>query len=343
MNNKEDARMKRDNSLCTFLGNNAAVYAGDDAFEDIVAKTTSDYALTVIAAAAAAADNTGYSLEKVNAKNIASLLASELCGSSQVKLDLLDNIVVSKSLNSTVTFYSKSTDVLCASRLQNAHDVMETNIAVITSSYLTAVQLTNFQTKITTFTGLSGTTTSVNTTSPVKTKALSTAIKTGSVNVLNIKKLSKKYQVTNPTFYDGLEKVCKIPPITVRHTPVIINITSAATGAPLAKVNGTLSKTKELGTSTAAGVINYRNVSGGAAIATFSLDGYLTGVQKLRIKRGKTNTFAFALVAGVMTAEMEAAIALRVNAFVNAEEAKKIAKMAKAKARKEAKAAKGKI
>ena len=339
MNNKDDAKIKRDNSLCTYLGTNAADYAGDVAFEAIATKTIADYALTVIAATAAAADNTGYSLEKVTAKNAACIFTSELCASSQVKLDLLGNIIVSKSLNSTVTYYSSATDVLAASRMQNAHDVMNTNIVIITADYVTAAQLTTLQARITTFTGLSGTTTSVNTTSPVKTKALSTAVKTGAADVLNIKKLAKKYQVSNPTFYDGLEKVCKIPPITVRHTPVIIAVTTIA-GDPLAGVHGTLSKTTELGVGTDAGIINYTNVSAGAAISTYSLPGYITGVQHVKIKRGKTNEFTFALVAGVMTAEMEAAIATRVNAFVVAEEAKRVAKVAKAKARREAKKAK---
>ena len=177
----------------------------------------------------------------------------------------------------------------------------------------------------------------------MKTKALSTAVKKGSADVLNIKKLAKKYLVTNPTFYDGLEKVCKIPPITIRHTPVIITVTEAATGLPLAKVHSTLSKTTELGVGTDAGIVNYTNVSAGLAIATCMADGYITGVRRVRIKRGKTNAFAFALVAGMMTAEMEAAIATKVNAFIVAEEAKKAKKAAKAKASREAKAAKAKL
>ena len=340
MTNGEDVRIKRDNSLCTYLGVHAAAFAGDIAFEAIATKTIADYALTVIAASAAAADNTGYSLEKVNAKKAASIMTSELCASSQVKLDMEGNLIVAKSLNSTVTYYSKATDVLAASRMQNAHDVMHTNIVIITADYVTAAQLVTLQGKITTFKELNGTTTAVNTTFPVKTKAVSTAVKTGAADVVNIKKLAKKYLVTNPAFYDGLQKVCKIPPITVRHTPVIVAVTEAATGLPLANVRGTLSKTTELGVGTDAGIINYTNVSAGLAIATCMLDGYITGVKNVSIKRGKANSFSFALVAGVMTFEMEADIATKVNAFIVAEEAKKAKKAAKAKAAREAKAAK---
>ncbi len=341
MTNVEEAKIKRDNSLCIFLDNNATAFAGDVAFEAIATKTIADYALTVIAASAAAADNTGYSLEKVIAKKAASVMTSELCASSQVILDLLGNIIVATSLNSAVTYYSSATDVLAESRMQNAHDVMSTNIVEITEDYVTVAQLVTLQASITTFKNLSGSNTTVNATFPVKTKALSTAVKLGSADVLNIKKLAKKYEITNPTFYEGLQKVCKIPPITVRHTPVKITVTDVATGLPLPNARGTLSKTKELGVGTDKGIINYTNVLAGLAIATCMLDGYITSVKNVRIKRGKANEFAFVLVAGVITAEMEAAVVAKVNAFIAAENAQKYKKAAKAKAARKAKAAKG--
>jgi len=338
MTNEEDARIKRDNSLCTFLATNAAAFKGDIAFEAIVTKTTSDYAATVLAATAAETDNKGYSLEKVHAKEAACLLASQLCASSQVKLDLLGNVIVSSSLNSTVTFYSQATDVQSASRMQNVLDIMETNLAIITVGYLTEVQLSDFQTKINTFKGLSGTTTSVNSSSPITTKALIAAIKTGAANVVTVKKLAKKYPIINPPFYAGLLMACKIPPIVVRHTPVNITVTDAITKAPIENVKGTLSKTVELGLSTSTGIIPYSNVSAGTAISTYKLTGYMTGVQTVKIKRGVTNSFAFAMVAGTMTEEMDEAITAKVKAFLDAEVSKKVAKAAKAKASRAAKA-----
>lgn len=340
MKNIEDSKVKRDNSVCTYLINNAAAFENNIAFETLVAKVKADYALTVLAAAATTEDNTGYSAEKLLAKLNAGKFGSECCASSQVKLDLLGNIILSQSLNSSPSYYIKASDVLCASRLQNVHDVMSTNLAIITPDYLTAAQLATLQTKIDHYTGISGTTTAVNSVTPVKTKALADAIKTGSVNIVNLKKLARKYIVINPTFYSGLLKVCKIPAVTIRHTPVIISVTDAATGLPLPSVSGTLSKTTELGIGTPSGIINYTNVSAGLAISTYSLPGYITGVQNVRIRRGKTNAFTFALVAGTMTTEMEEAINLRINAFTVAEAAKKAAKAAKAKLRREAKALK---
>jgi hypothetical protein len=113
--------------------------------------------------------------------------------------------------------------------------------------------------------------------------------------------------------------------------------------ALLAGVAGTLSKTKELGKGTIAGVINYTNVSAGLSISTYTLTGYINGVQDVRIKRGATNTFAQASGAGVMTAQIEEAITTRIDAFIVAEEAKRVAKAAKEKIRRDAKAAKAKL
>ena len=340
MTNVEDAKIKRDGSLCNCLKVNAAVYKDDVAFEAIATKTNADYAITVLAAAAAETDNSGYSVEKQQAKEVASQLASQLCSSSQVKLDLLENIIVSRSLNSTITYYSQATDVQAASRMQNVHDVMEASLAIITVGYLTEAQLADFQTKINNFTGLSGTTTTVNRASPVATKALKAAIKTGASNALTVKKLVKKYPLINPKFHGEVLAACKIPPIIVRHTPVNITVTDAKTKVLLPNVEGTLSKTVELGLSNNYGIIPYANVSAGKAISTYKLYGYITGVQIVNIKRGVTNTFAFALLEGEMTAEMEEAITARVKAFMSAESSEKAAKAAKVKASKAAKAAK---
>jgi len=341
MTSVEDSQIKRDNSTCTYLQKNAVAFKDDVAFETLVAKTKADYALTVIAAAATTEDNTGYSAEKMFAKTEAGTFCSECCASSQVKLDLLGNITLYQSLNSSTSFYTKAADARSASRLQNMHDVMQTNLAIITPDYLTAAQLTTLQNKIDKYTSTSGTTTEVNSTSPVKTQALVNAIKTGAKNVINLKKLARKYSATNPTFYNELVRVCKLPAISIRHTPVNITVTDAATGLPLPGVIGTLSKTAELGVGTQSGIINYTNVLAGKAIATYAHPGYITGIQNIKIKRGRTNAFAFALLAGTMTTEMEVDITRRIKAFIEAEAARKTTKAAKAKLRREEKMKKG--
>ena len=66
MSKKENASIRRDNSVCTYLATNITAFVGDVAFNAIATKTIAYYALTVNVATAAAADNTGYYLKMVN-------------------------------------------------------------------------------------------------------------------------------------------------------------------------------------------------------------------------------------------------------------------------------------
>ena len=339
MNHQQEAKIARDNGLTNFLSENALIFTADKALQALVLKINTDYDTTTAAAAAAAADNKGYSAKKVSCKEEVCLFASQLCARSQVKLDLLGDLVISKALNSSFSYFNSSPDALSASRLQNVHDTMKTNLLIITVDYLTAADLTTLQTKIDTYTAMSGTTTDVNSTSPAQTKALEDAIKVGADNVFNLKKLATKYSTSNPTFFSNLNKACRIPPVAVRHTTVNITVSNATTKELVPNVRGTLSKTIELGIGSPEGLIIYQNVPAGDGIATYTHEGYLTGTQKLKIKRGVINTFVYSLVPGTMTTEAEQDIASTVKSFIVAQEARKKSKAAKAKAIKIAKAA----
>jgi len=343
MTNGQQARMTRNAAFNTFMVTNVASFSTDTAMTTIVAKMVTDSATAVTSSIAAEADNTGYSAEKEVAKVNACATAASLCANSQIKLDILGNLIVSNSLNGTVSYYAGVADAVCGSRLMAVYNVMLTNLTVITTEYLTAAQLTAFLTEITTFTGLTGTTSAVVGGQSVVTKQFATDLKKTNANIVVVKKAGLKYKVSNELFYNGLQKACKIPPITVRHTFVNTTITNSITLALLANVEGTLSKTKELGLSNSLGIMAYSDVSAGLAIATYILPGFITGIQIVRIIRGSTNIFAFAMVPGTMTPEMEEAVTARVDAFIVVEEAKKAAKAAKAKARKAAKEAKAKL
>ena len=342
MTNEEQAKMKMLGGVCTCLTDNAEVYADDAPFQTIAAKTIADTNAVELASTAAYANNKGFSADKLIAKNEASTLGEQLCARAKVKLNIIGNQTLSQALNGTFSFYYKASDAVCASRLMNVYNVMDTNQALITNEYVTTAQLATFLGKINNYTLLTGNTTNAHTGSPALTKEFKTDLKEASADIEVIKQLAKPYEETNTLFFNALKGACKIPPITVRHTPVNFTLTNSITLALLPDVEGTLSKTKELGLSNALGIMPYTDVSAGAAIATFALPGFITGIQTVRIIRGATNTFAIALVPGTMTPEMEAAITAKVTAFNTAEAAKKAAKAAKEKARRDAKAAKKK-
>ena len=337
MENRQESIVNRNNGLCSFFGLNTVVFASDAAFEAIVTKMIADTAAANAAAVAAAADNTGFSADKVINKRAAAEMAAILCGSSQVKLNMLGNNSLSKSLNDGVYFYNDASDAMSATRLMSVYNVMHTNLALITITYLTAAQLVTFLGLITAFTSQNGTTTAVNKGMKVLTAQFDTALKLTSADVVVVKKLVKGYKISNPLFYNGVMQACRVLAVSVRHTPVTFNITSTGTGTPIVNVSGTLSKSKEVQKSDMAGIMLFPTVHAGLSIATFVKAGYLTGVIEIKIKQGKPNGTTIALSPGTMTEELEAKVQEQLSVFVAKEDATKALKVAKAEAKKKAK------
>ena len=334
MNNIQVAQSTRNLGVCAFLTvpANIAIYDADIAFSACATKTEADCLAAVIAGDKAAADNSGYSVDKLIKKEGVCEVAANLCGRSIVKLDMIGNHSLADALNGTFNFYSKAADVLCANRLMNVYDVMNDNLLLITADYLTAPQLTSFLAKINVFKAMKGSTVLVNTNNPVLTKAFDTAMRLTTADIADLKILVKDYKITHPTFYNGLMKACKLPAVAVSHTPVIITITDSDTAVALAGVKGTLLATKELPVSNVSGIMEYATVKAGATTGTFAKEGYITKIMAMGIVRGKTNSFTVSLTPGIMTEAQEKAI--------NATIAQLIAdKQAKADLRKAAKIA----
>ncbi len=161
-------------------------------------------------------------------------------------------------------------------------------------------------------------------------------MKLTSSDVATIKELVKFYKKTQPVFYDGIMKACKMGAITVRHTPAVINVTDASDGSVVQGAESTLTKSKEVLISNIYGVIKYVKVSAGFTTGTIAKVGYITQILPMEIVRGVTNTFNVSLVPGIMTAEQKEAVKATI-AQVIADEKAIIA--AKKKAKKDAKAA----
>ena len=93
MTNRQAAQETRNVTTCEFLlvPANAAIYEANVAFSTIATKMQTDSAAAVVAGDNAAADNTGYSLDKEIAKDVACQVAAQLSASSKVKMDLMGN------------------------------------------------------------------------------------------------------------------------------------------------------------------------------------------------------------------------------------------------------------
>ena len=263
MTNYQQAQMTRNTGTCVYLAANTAATIDDIPFIAAASKMETDTAAADVSADAAATDNTGYSLDKEIEKDEVSQMAALLCASSKVKMDKDGNNVVSNALKDSVTYYLRASDAVCVTRLMSVYNTMLTNILLITSDYLTEAQLATFLTKINSFRTLKGSTTLVNTNMPLLTAQLKTDLKQTCADIVVLKRLLKKYKLTNPTFYNGLRAACKMPAVTILHTTVYIIVIDASTTGVLAGVQGTLTRSKQLPVTNVGGVMVYTTVGAG--------------------------------------------------------------------------------
>lgn len=296
MTKNESAKMNRNTATCNCLENNLGIFStADPALKSCYTKIKNDTADTVLSAIAASANNTGYSADKIIAKKEVSLIASSLSGSAQVKFDILNNNTLSRSLNSTQSFYINASDAVTEVRLMNAYDIMNTNATLITPDYVTPAQLTSFLNKITAYTTISGTSINVNKVSPVLTKKFKADLKMTSEDIVSIKKLMLKYKKTNTSFYYAVMVCCKIPAVPVVHTPLVVTITSSVDESPIPDVKGTLTNSKETPISTKLGIMTYETVLRGNKVATFTHPKFISKEVDIHIISGETNSLSITM------------------------------------------------
>ena len=291
MTNREEATMKRNASCCAFLDKNTAIFENDVAFNTIYNKMKADTANTNDAAVLTAADNTGYSLEKVKAKTIVSETASKLCGNAQIKFEELENWILYNMLQSTKRYYFGVSDTLTLSRAQKVKDIMKANLLQITAEYVTTQQLIDFQAEIDDLMAWQGKSTNMIAVSPVTTATFKKHLKLTSKDIVVIKKLVKNFKETDLEFHEGVLKNCKTPAAKVMHTKVSFTMIEAHSGKKLEKVVGNLSNSKQMPVSDNKGVMLYQNVKRGKAIATFKLDSFEEQSKEIWILVGKDNKF----------------------------------------------------
>jgi hypothetical protein len=296
MTKRESARMNRNTGTCTCLDKFLSVFSTTDpALKEIYTKMKADSADTVLSAIAASANNTGYSADKIIAKNEVSLIASTLCSAAQVKLDLLKNNTLSKSLNSSQSYYSAASDAVAEVRLLNVYDIMNNNATLITTNFVSPADLTNFLNKINTYTTISGTSMNINKSSPVLTAKFKSDLKLTSEDIVSIKKLMLKYKKSNPTFYYTVIASCMIPVVAVSHTPLIITITNSMDGSAISDVKGGLTNSTMTPISNSKGIMSYETTAGGDKVATFSHPKFLPKSVDIHIISGESNTLSITM------------------------------------------------
>ena len=161
MTNREQASMTRNEGCCAFLDKNIAIFEEDVAFNNVYIEMVDACAAAVASATDMEADNTGYCVDKIVAKNKVCEMASALCGNAQIKLKELDNMALYNMLHSAKRYYLGVADALTRSRLQLAYNIINLNKLQITTDYITLEQLADFKALIIKYYGLTGETTNV--------------------------------------------------------------------------------------------------------------------------------------------------------------------------------------
>lgn len=296
MKTEESAQMSANEATHQYLLTDAvkAILLSDEAVSDEVASFETNRLATLKSSAAAGIDNSGFSQEKLDAKLEMSFTASCLAGTAQVKLDALGKNAISKQIHSGETYYSNAPDAEASTEAQALHNVLFTNLLILTPKYVSDTQLVSFQLLITKFMTTQGSSDAIHKISPELTQTFKNDLDACKKNTTNIKKLIKKYKKTNNVFYKSMIDVMR-PKITVHHTDVDLLVIDESTGLPVKDAVATFSDSTKTGTSKDDGSLLVEEIFHGEKTMTILSVDHLPSITLVNIVSGKTNSFKIAL------------------------------------------------
>jgi len=296
MNIISNAQMSANEATHQFLISEAAlaVIGTDKAVMDKVAQFEINRKASIISAAAAGINNTGFSQDKLDAKELMSFMASCLAGTAQVKLDELGKNSISRQIHEADSYYLYAADSEASTEAQALHDLLLTNIELFTPDYISAADLISFQGLISGFSNIQGSSAAVHRISPELTLAFKTDLNATKKNGTDIKKLIKKYKKTNSVFYRSMVDVMK-PKITIHHTNLSLLIVEAKTNIPVNDAVATFSDSAKTGVSIEDGSMLIEEIGNGDKTMTITSDRYKDSITNINILSGRTNSFKIEL------------------------------------------------
>ena len=289
MTNREQAKMTMYSGLNTFLTDNAVVYAANLAFTTEKTKFDAVYLQVKKFAAKTGTDNSGFSVDKEQAKAEMAKKAATLSGFAKVRFGDLNQPDLAGQLHVTDTDYTSAADSASVTLAQAAKNLMNDNIAVLAPDYVTPIDLTDLNILITDFQNAQGASDAAHQTEPQDTSAFKDALTPVDDSIDNMKLLGRFYQDTGAEFYNELLLVTALPAVNVHHTNVNVTVTASEDGHTLANATGTLSNSDKTGTSDLSGQMTIEEVLAGDAVLTVNATGRKQVQTQLHINRGKDN------------------------------------------------------
>ncbi len=291
MTNTEQAKMTMIAAVKAELVTSASAYTGNQDYIDEVALFNINAQKNSDAATAAHVDNSGYSADKMTAKIALTAMASNYSGKAYVKFTNLGNATLAAQLHIEPTDYLHASDSQCAKLAQEARDLMNTNIALLTPNTITAAMLTNLQSKIDAFKLIQGSSDTVHAVSPDMTRKFKDSFKPVMTNVDNLKLLTRDYETSNPKFFARLMASTVIPAINVHHTNVEVHATAKSTGKPVEGIEFSLTRANKSAITDYKGNAEIEHVKSGEDVLTGKMNGNTVYTAHVKIKRGTLNHY----------------------------------------------------
>ena len=291
MTNTEQAQKTMFAALKKELEDDSAAYSGNQDYEDEVTAFLTALVDHETKAAAAHADNSGFSADKLKQKIVLADLASNLSGKAYVKFVNIDRLDLAEQMHTEPTDYKQPADSQCATLAQAAHKVMNDNLTLLSPNTITAAMLTDLKNETDKFVALQGTSETEHEVSPALTKAFKDSFKPVMLRVAHLKYLTRDYKTSNPGFYNRLMASTVIPVINVHHTYVEVHATGKMSGHAVEGMTFSLSNSTKTAVSDWQGYATLAEVRNGEAVLKGEIGGVVKYEAHIVIKRGTTNKF----------------------------------------------------
>ncbi len=289
MTNTEQARDTMYTALFEELTADSDQYDGNEDFMEEAADYMEDYAAYKVSLAAANVNNSGFSAEKLEAKQLLASFTSNLSGKAFVKFNKLGKLSLAEQLHTEPTDFTTESDAQCGANAQADHNLMFTNLALLTpTNTVTGANLVTLQEKIDSFKSIQGTSETVHEVSTLLTKEFKSKAKILKSHIPNFKYLCRDYEESKPDFFKRMKGSMVIPTINVHHTYLEIHAASPS-GVAVPNVLFTLTNAKKSATTNSEGNATIEEVKAGQDILTGTLNGAVVVTMNVTIKRGTTN------------------------------------------------------
>ena len=241
MTNREQALTTMFTGLKTQLEQEADVYQENEDFKDEVKTFESAFEYNKKCGIEAHVSNSGFSLDKLAAKEKLSDMASNLSGKAYYKFRKLGKLNLAEQLHTEPAEYLRASDSNCASLAQGAIDLMRANLEDLGPKTVTVEMLEDLRKCIVHFEEMQGTSANVHEVSPTLTKKYKDSFEPVLVSVENLKWLGRDFKEINLGFFERFMASTVVPTINVHHTTLSISATAKSDESPLPDVVFTLS------------------------------------------------------------------------------------------------------